>query len=157
MEPNGEDGNSPEHTSVEEIPSTPALPSWHIPGLMDAFTGGEREDALSRLARFRSQVGEGSNGPGDTLPVPGARSSPLDPPREGATDTRPVTRSQITKETLVPLDPLAARTEPPVTRRVGLSASPAIDPAHRALIASYIVCLAAHCTFQPNVCLSLTP
>ena len=143
LDSNGKDGNFHEHTSVERIPSTPALASSHTPSLMDVITGREREDALSRLAGFRSQVGKARPGPGDTLPVPGARSSPPDPPSGGATDTSPATRSQITKETLVPPEPPAARTVPPGPRRVGLSAPPAIDPAHRALIASGVARLAA--------------
>ena len=119
-----------------------------MPGLMDAVAGGETEDALSRLAGFRSQIR-------GTRPVSadhsrGLKARPLtkDPPRKETSDTRPATRSRTERETPVAPETIVDPTSPPAPRLVAPSASSAIDPAHRAFFTSGAALLAAKCTFQ---------
>ncbi|CDF40057.1 unnamed protein product [Chondrus crispus] len=136
---NGEDENLPDATPSEGTPATPALARPRPPGLMDAVIGGGTEDALTRLAGFRSRIGANR---------PETANHPLPPDSRPQTkDTRPVTRWQTARE---PHEPTVDPTEPLAPRRDRASAPPATDPAHRAFISSGAAHLAARGTFRPD-------
>ena len=144
----GEDGNFPEATPSEGTLATPASATSRTPGLMNAVAGGATEEALSRLAGFRSQIRGNCTVPADHPPTSGARPPTKDSRRGEASDTRPATRSPTVRETHIAPESPVARTDPPAPRRLGASASSAIDPAHRAFVTSGAARLAAKCTFQ---------